>query len=821
MSAGIKRTGSRRVVAGSYALVALAVAALLFVGLMAETKSRELAIQAHRAEAVRLLEASRVRMAEVLAGHTEVLSRLAGILQTTPDLADEEFGAVAERLLDQGRADSAMALAAYTDGQLRIHGDASLGGALDRLMAGAEPAVSGARGLVDTAASALAVWMPVAAESGGHAVMLIDTGGLFDAAGLRDPKTGFDVVLVAAPESEADDRRALHLGHSAVLLADPVTTGISLPGGAWTLAAAPRGGWVIPNEAVWPVRVLTLLALGFVALAILRIRTLVRERARNVAQLRHRGTEMRRLSQRLALALDASKVGVWDFNIDTGELIWDAQMAELYAVPVGQLTHSYSDWSQRLHPDDQDRAQAEFADAIRTGGVYRSEYRLILPDGATRHIRAIGQPTRDADGSPKLVGVNWDVSVEIERCTELEARRREAEDGAAAKSQFLATISHELRTPLNGVLGMLDLMLRQPLEAGQRERAEIARRSAEYLLDLLNDVLDLSKLEADGITINAAPVDPVQLAEEVVALLSTVAAERQIELSVFVEGAMPSRVLGDAMRIRQVMFNLVGNAIKFTDTGSVELRLCYEERDGGRLEVVVRDTGIGIGENDRRMLFQRFSQVHHADAQQRGGTGLGLAISKQLVELMGGEISVESVEGLGSTFRFWIRAADCVEASIVAPEAGADAPAVVPARILVAEDNPTNQKILLAYLEIAGHDVELVTDGAEAVARAADERFDLILLDIQMPVMDGLEAARRIRAGGGRSAGAPIIALTASANHGDRERILAAGVTDYLTKPVAMTPLFAVIAAAMDTAGGGGASGILPEPDDGPVASQQ
>ncbi len=818
MSEATKRAAPRRLAATTYFLVAVAVAALLLVGAMAEVKSRDLAVQAHRAEAARLLEASRIRMSEVLGRDLDALSRLAGVLQAEPGIADEELRDVAARLLAEGGAEAVVALGAADEGRLRLHGGGDLAAPLRRVLAGTDATEAGARGLVGTPAPTLALWIPVdtpVAQGLQRAIMVIDTGQLFATAGLTDPAAAFDFVLVAAPEDEAGEWRALHLGHGAALLADPVVTGITLPGGVWTLAAAPRGGWTIPNAAVWPIRLLTLMAVGLVAFPMLRIRSLVLERQRNIAELHDRGAELRRLSQRLGLAIDASQVGVWDFNTDTGELIWDVRMAELYAVPPEQRAHSYTDWSRRLHPEDHDRAQAEFADSIRTGSIYRSDYRLMLPDGALRHIRAIGQPWRDDDGLPKIVGVNWDVTEEVGGRTELEERRREAEAATAAKSQFLATISHELRTPMNGVVGMLDLMLRAPLEAEQRERARIARQSAEHLLALLNDVLDLSKLEAEGVIIDSSPINPEMIAGEVVALLSAVAGERGIDLGVFVDGPLPDTVIGDATRIRQVMINLVGNAIKFTDTGSVQLRLSHEARDGGILEVVVRDTGIGIPEAARRALFQRFSQVDQSDAQQRGGTGLGLAISKQLVELMGGEIAVESVEGLGSTFRFWIPAAPSSTDAASAPvtttgdviEVPADSPAFATARILVAEDNPTNQKILLAYLEIAGHEVHLVANGADAVEAAAERSFDLIILDIQMPVMDGLQAARSIRAQGGLSARKPILALTASSSKADRERFLAAGIDDYLTKPVAMQSLFVAIAAAIAAA----------EPDAQPV----
>jgi CheY-like chemotaxis protein/two-component sensor histidine kinase len=362
------------------------------------------------------------------------------------------------------------------------------------------------------------------------------------------------------------------------------------------------------------------------------------------------------------------------------------------------------------------------------------------------------------------------------------------------------------------VIGMLDLLLRSDLDSQQRERTSVARKSAEHLLSLLNDILDLSKLEADRVTLEAVAINPSRIARDVIILMSAVAEERGLRLFMSLDGDVPDWVSGDSNRLRQILTNLVGNALKFTDTGSVELRLGYAARDGGILSVAVRDTGIGIPDATRAELFTRFAQL---ESGKRGGTGLGLAICKQLVELMGGEIEVDSVEGLGSTFRFWIPAPPAAS-----PEAAAGPRDALPrrdlaagcrtARILVAEDNATNQKVLLAYLEMAGNDAHLTSNGEEVVAAAQAGTYDLVLMDIQMPVLDGIEATRRIRALGGEAARMPIIALTANAEPGDRERFLAAGIDDYLTKPVAMTALFEAIGRALK--GYSASTGAQPSP---------
>ncbi|MCB1404425.1 MAG: PAS domain-containing protein, partial [Rhodobacteraceae bacterium] len=379
--------------------------------------------------------------------------------------------------------------------------------------------------------------------------------------------------LVEAEPHGGAPGRALLFGESQVLGRDPVTTSVAMPGGAWTLAAVPSGGWSVTPGAVWPIRLLTLLSIGLVAVPMLRTRALIAERHAHMAQLKSRKNELQRLSQRLGLALDASRVGVWDYNIDTSELIWDARMDELYGMPADGRPRTYADWRSRLHPEDLARAEAEFATCIGGDGKYRSDFRLILPDGAIRHIRATASTHRGSDGELNLIGVNWDVTADVEHRVEIEARRREAEAATQAKSQFLATMSHEIRTPMNGVIGMLDLLLRSDLDTQQRERTSVARKSAEHLLSLLNDVLDLSKLEADRVTLEAAAINPSQIARDVVILMSAVAEERGLRLFMSLDGDVPEWVCGDSTRLRQILTNLVGNALKFTDAGSVELRL--------------------------------------------------------------------------------------------------------------------------------------------------------------------------------------------------------------------------------------------------------
>jgi len=364
---------------------------------------------------------------------------------------------------------------------------------------------------------------------------------------------------------------------------------------------------------------------------------------------------------------------------------------------------------------------------------------------------------------------------------DLEIKTQEAEEAARAKSEFLAVMSHEIRTPMNGILGMARLMLGEALPTNQRMRVETLRHSAEALLAILDDILDFSKLEAGRIDYERIPYRPAEVAEDVVRLMGPRATEKGLGLFVRIAPGVPEWVTGDPGRLRQVLLNLTGNAVKFTELGQVTIQVTAR---GDEVEFGVIDTGIGMDSAARDRLFQSFSQADASISRRYGGTGLGLAICKRLVEGQGGTIGVDSKPGEGS--RFWFR--------LNAPAAKAPAPAnerslpsigLRPLTVLLAEDNAINQMVARGFLQRAGHCVVVANNGAEAVDLiAAGGHFDLVLMDMQMPEMDGLEATRAIRAMGGLAGTLPIIALTANAMQSDEERCRAAGMNDYVVKPI-------------------------------------
>lgn len=464
----------------------------------------------------------------------------------------------------------------------------------------------------------------------------------------------------------------------------------------------------------------------------------------------------------------------------------------------------------RFHPDDDHHVRGTFA-ALAEGSIegrllaYRSE--LVHEPGTYRWLEANCGLLRDpVNQRPKeIIASIRDVSASKALESELQAARKRAEHAANAKSAFLATMSHEIRTPMNGVIGFTQLLLTTQLDDQQRRYLQLVDQSGKSMMALLNDILDIAKIEAGQMGLLEEQVYLAQQLSAVVDLMQPLAQSKNVELTLTVDPLVPERLLSDSLRLRQVMLNLVGNAVKFTEQGSIHV---HAERlivsGDAAVCITVQDTGIGIASDRLEAIFDTFSQADNSVARRFGGTGLGLSISMELVKLMGGSIAVNSVEGEGTSFLVTLPLRETLEhaaALTSCDNMNVASDPMAPPRpyVLIAEDNPINQVLVLALLEQAGVDVVLVADGREVIeeiesARHGGKPFDFVLMDVQMPEIDGLEATRRLRAMGICADELPIVALTANAYADDVARCLEAGMQHHLSKPIDPTELRQVVA---------------------------
>ncbi len=448
-----------------------------------------------------------------------------------------------------------------------------------------------------------------------------------------------------------------------------------------------------------------------------------------------------------------------------------------------------------FHEEDRARVAASFDSMFTDHPIPFVSGRGMHKDGHVVWLEAHHTLVKDpVTGEPiETVTIMRDITAQKKAAEQLEEARREAERANSVKSEFLASMSHEIRTPMNGVIGFSTLLFETRLSAEQQRLVTLLKESGEALLAVINDILDYSKIEAGRLELESIPVNLRELVEGACAMVKPQAQAKELDLRVRIESCVPQWVTADPTRVRQVLLNFLSNAIKFTFEGSILVSIARDESIPERLVFKVQDSGIGMMLEQQQTLFQPFSQVDSSTTRKFGGTGLGLAISKRLVEAMPqGQIGVMSTPDAGSTFWF---AAALPETTMTA--VGADAPepaAFRPARILVVEDTAINRVIVDTMLSQAGHAVTLANDGVEALDAVHKEDFDLILMDMQMPVMDGLEATRRIRIGEERVRDIPIVALTAAVLPNEIERCMQAGMSDFLPKPIVLDTLLRTIA---------------------------
>ncbi len=455
-------------------------------------------------------------------------------------------------------------------------------------------------------------------------------------------------------------------------------------------------------------------------------------------------------------------------------------------------------WLEAVHPDDRARVADAWSDAVRACAAWASDFRFVHADGSVRWIHTSSAPILGEEGALSgYIGINIDMSERKSLELNLAAARDAAEGAAKVKANFLANMSHEIRTPMNGVVGFTELLLAGELSAEQRRHTRMLAESGHAMMRLLNDILDFSKVEAGQLEIADEPVDVRHKLNNCLQLMSALAAQKQVALSGEVDPGVPAMIHSDGLRLRQILLNLIGNAVKFTDRGSVRVFVrAGGTPDAPELVAEVRDTGIGIARDKQAAIFEEFVQSDPSIARRYGGTGLGLAISVRLARLMGGELTLVSELGEGTSFFLRLPA----RAATLAPARPVETAPRAPkrdgrTRVLLAEDHPINQMLTRAMLDRLGCEVTVAGDGAAAVAavEAAIEPFALVLMDMQMPEVDGVEATRRLRAGGHDAEALPIVALTANAFVEDVETCLCAGMQAHLGKPVQMAELAAAV----------------------------
>ncbi|MFT2090552.1 ATP-binding protein [Paraglaciecola sp. 2405UD69-4] len=522
----------------------------------------------------------------------------------------------------------------------------------------------------------------------------------------------------------------------------------------------------------------------------------------------------------LEMMSEQANVGAWELDVDSGNLYWSDMTRKIHQVAddfIPTLENGISFYKEGKH---RDHISEVVQKAIETGEPWNEELIIVTAKNKEVWVRAIGSVVMEQGKCVALYGSFQDIEEEVSNRNSLIKAKETAEEAARAKSQFLANMSHEIRTPMNGILGMLQWLERSGLNSQQLTNVNIAQSSAEYLLVILNDILDLSKIDAQKLKIEYETFSISSFLNEFVEMMQPAFHDKNVDLELISPTSTDFLVSGDPLRIRQILHNLVGNALKFTKQGKVSIKWQLDVTDTAQVfHCQVTDTGIGITEKAQKDIFHPFTQADSSTTRNYGGTGLGLSIVYRLCQLMGGVINVKSKTGIGSTFSFEIplgipetQAIEAMKSKAVpetqaieamkskaVPEADISKPLAKTikkaSKVLVVEDNEINQVVVIELLKQMQLKAVACGNGLEAISALSNSQFDIVVMDCQMPVMDGFEATQKIRSGesGESVKDIPIIALTANAMKGDREKCLSVGMTDYVSKPLDIDKLATTI----------------------------
>jgi signal transduction histidine kinase/CheY-like chemotaxis protein len=803
----------------SYTPTIAALVAVLAIGIVADVKTRELACQVQREAAAQHLGSLKSRIEDATETQVNFLTRLTGALALETALSQGDLERAARTAALDEDTILGLGLLPVGDGTLLTEGLVPSPERLTAILRQSDPARNGAQHLPGATPQSLAIWSPVYREgpSGtkvvwAQAVIVIDAQKLFRKAGLSNASDQYHLMLSEHAPTEPGHLRGVILGNAGLGSEDPVRTPIRMPGGDWTLEIIPEGGWAVSSAAVLPVRGLTLLSAGGLGWLMLRIRRLSEQRRQSFSELKRQERELSEAGQRLELALRSSRIGVFDYNVTTGDLIWDDTIRTHFDAPRDQEIVGYNHWSERVHPEDRASVEARVWEAIDRQASFSASYRTLDLRGEVRHMESVGACVEGQDGTLRLIGFNRDVTEAVESRRELERRQQAFDAAAESRARVFAMMSHEIRTPLSGILGILDLMRAGPLEPVQRDRAGLVHGAARQLHAIVSDCLDLSTLQAAQMTFHPAAVDVREMAAEVISLLSATRAGNGVSCAMVASDRVPARVSCDPMRLRQVLTNLVGNAVRYTDEGTIMLRLDYDPDGPGTLLLAIEDTGIGIAPEDLPTIFERFVRAGDATARRRGGTGLGLAICKEIVTGMGGEIAVRSALGVGTTFELRLPAPD-LRPDVEAPPApggiprapgatgdsglreGSPAPA---ARALVALDPRMDRQLAAQCLGLAGFDAVQAANGADLVDALRSGAWDLVLLDLDHPLVDAIAIATLIRRLPAPLGDVAILALAGRTSARLRAACAQAGLGEILHKPLTARSLSAALDGARE-----------------------